>query len=124
MGGHGVANFAVEVGDRVRRRRNALGVSRARLADLSGLSEDAIGLIERGVSVPGSDSLVRLAEALRVPADTLLGPAGGPKGGRSLALDRLLVYLARRGERDIRMVHDIARGVLRERGKRRRKTAE
>ena len=66
-----MARFASEVGERVRRRRKALGLSRARLSTLCGLSEDFIGLIERGVSVPGSDSLVRLADALRVPADAL-----------------------------------------------------
>lgn len=118
----GGGRFAVEVGRRVRRRRDALGLTRPELGDLSGVSIDALGLIERGVTVPKADTLARVAAALRVPVDALLQPAGAPKGGRTLALDRLIVYLSRRGERDIRMVHDIARGVLKERGKRPKKT--
>lgn len=111
---------ADEIGARVRRRREALGLTRAELAGLSGVSEDALGLIERGISVPRIGNLLRLAEALRVPAATLLEGRPRPAAPRSAALDRLLGYLSRRPESEVRMVHDIARGVLERRGRRRR----
>lgn len=60
------------VGVRVRSIRESRGVSLRALADLSGLSANAISLIERGESSPTISSLQRLAAALEVPLTALL----------------------------------------------------
>lgn len=105
-------SLAEEIGERVRRRREALGMSRAEAAQRGDLSEDALGLIERGENAPRVENLVRLAAVLRMPVEAILGIRARPSGGRALALDRLIAWLERRPEKDIRMVQDIARGVL------------
>lgn len=105
-------SLAEEIGERVRRRREALGLSRAELAQRSDLSEDALGLIERGENAPRVENLVRLSVALRVPVDALLGGRADGAGRRALALDRLIAWLERRPDRDIQMAHEIVRGFL------------
>jgi transcriptional regulator with XRE-family HTH domain len=54
-------------GEMLRRFRSAIGVSQQALAARSGLSVDAIGMLERGVrTTPRSSTVVRLAGALRL----------------------------------------------------------
>jgi transcriptional regulator with XRE-family HTH domain len=115
-----VKGLANEIGGRIRRRREALGLTRAELARRCDISEDALGLIERGACSPRIESLLKLADALRVPTPTLLGGRPPRQGGASLAMDRLIGYLGGRSEPEIRMVHDIARGVLKKRTSRKR----
>jgi transcriptional regulator with XRE-family HTH domain len=112
--------MASDVGRRIRRRREALGITRAELAHRSGLSEDALGLVERGTCLPRVENLLRLSDALRVAPASLLEGAPRAAGRASIALDRLLSYLGDRSEADIQMVHDVARGVLERKRKRER----
>jgi transcriptional regulator with XRE-family HTH domain len=115
-----VKSDAAEIGKRLRRRREALGMTRAALAQRCGLSEDALGLIERGTCSPRVENLLRLSDALRVTPSAILEGRATKGGNVSIALDRLVSYLDDRPEADVQMVHDIARGVLERKRKRRR----
>jgi len=55
------------VGKRIRRLRKDRGLALRNLAELCGLSANAISLIERGENSPTVSSLRRLAEAFNVP---------------------------------------------------------
>lgn len=55
------------VGPRIRELRTGRGLTLRELAERSGLSRNAISLIERGENSPTVSSLVRLATALEVP---------------------------------------------------------
>lgn len=55
------------VGQRIRELRKSKGLSLRALAELSGLSPNAISLIERGENSPTVSSLRQLANALEVP---------------------------------------------------------
>lgn len=112
---------AEAIGGRIRARRESLGMTRAELAHRTGLSEDALGLMERGCNSPRIESLFAISDALRVPVLSLLGGHASKPRGRSLAMERLVSYLDRLPEADIRMVHEIARGVLEGKGKRRKR---
>lgn len=57
----------VSVGSRIRELRNLKGYSLRALAESSGLSANAIGLIERGENSPTVSSLRQIANALEVP---------------------------------------------------------
>lgn len=60
-------NLQEKVAMRVRELRQAAGLTQSQLADLSGLSEDTIGALERrGKSYPSLDSLQRITEALKI----------------------------------------------------------
>ena len=56
----------------IKRYRNEAGLSQQQLADSAGISKGFISSIERGKSAVSIDVLVLLAEALNVPADTLI----------------------------------------------------
>jgi len=58
---------SVDVGTSLRQLREAHNVSMRALAQLSGLSANALSMIERGKSSPSVSTLYRLAEALQVP---------------------------------------------------------
>jgi len=63
-------------GRTVRQLRHALGISQEALADRANIHRTYIGGIERGERNPTLTTIVRLAEALRVPPARLLGTAG------------------------------------------------
>lgn len=54
------------------KRREELDFSMSHLAERSGLSQQTISYIERGLRDPTVDSLLRIAEALEVEASDLL----------------------------------------------------
>lgn len=58
---------SVDVGQRLRTLREARGVSMRSLARRSGLSANALSMIERGLTSPSVSTLTKLAQALEVP---------------------------------------------------------
>src|SRR5437879_5133240 len=74
----------VEVGQRIRIQRNALGLSQTELADHLGVTFQQVQKYEKGVNRVGVGRLTKIAKALRLPVTTLLGTddsfGGKPKG--------------------------------------------
>jgi transcriptional regulator with XRE-family HTH domain len=69
-------SFGQRLGQRLRARRLARGLSQAALAESVGLSPNYIGLLERGLKLPTIDTLVGIAKAVGArPADLLGDPA-------------------------------------------------
>jgi transcriptional regulator with XRE-family HTH domain len=60
------------LGQRLRSRRAALGLTLAQVASTAGLSVPYVANLERGRGNPTLDVMVALAEALQVPAASLL----------------------------------------------------
>ena len=75
---------ASEIGRRVRAVRRELGISLEDLGELAEISWTSIGKIERGVSSPTAETLVRLATALEVdPGEFLSGLSADDYGIRA-----------------------------------------
>lgn len=55
--------FVMQVGDRLREAREALGLTQADLADRAGVTRVQWGRYERGIGVPGGEVLARAAGA-------------------------------------------------------------
>lgn len=66
--------IARRIGLAARAARNARGESQADTAERVGISLDFYARIERGQTMPSVPTLVRIARALEVSTDTLLGP--------------------------------------------------
>ena len=67
--------ISVDVGTRLRQLREARGVSMRTLATMSGLSANALSMIERGRTSPSVSTLYRLADALGIPVTDFFSPA-------------------------------------------------
>lgn len=59
--------------ERIQSQRNRRGLSQEKLAELVGVSRQAVSRWEVGSAVPDTDKLVPLARALGVSVDELLG---------------------------------------------------
>jgi len=62
---------SVYVGQLLRQLRNERGISLRELSRLSGLSANALSMIERGLTSPSVSTLYRLTDALNVPITAL-----------------------------------------------------
>jgi transcriptional regulator with XRE-family HTH domain len=62
-----------ETGDRVKRRREELGYTRADLSKVTGISDSTIAFIEQGRSAPNLETLILLCEGLQQSADYVIG---------------------------------------------------
>ncbi len=64
----------------LRAARRARGLTQAEVAERVGIAVEVFGRLERRRALPRADTLVRLAAALGVSTDTLLGlrPGGAP----------------------------------------------
>jgi len=63
----------VEVGQRIRIQRNALGLSQTELADHLGVTFQQVQKYEKGVNRVGAGRLTKIAKVLRLPVTNLLG---------------------------------------------------
>jgi transcriptional regulator with XRE-family HTH domain len=66
--------ISVDVGNRLRQLREARKVSMRTLATMSGLSANALSMIERGKTSPSVSTLYRIADALAIPVTDFFGP--------------------------------------------------
>ncbi|SRR5581483_1047122 len=66
--------MSVDVGVRLRELREARNISMRGLATKSGLSANALSMIERGKTSPSVSTLYKLADALGVPITEFFGP--------------------------------------------------
>jgi transcriptional regulator with XRE-family HTH domain len=62
-----------DLGRRVRHRRNELGLTRAEVADRSGISAEVVAYIEEQPAALNTETVLRLAYALDLPDTSLLG---------------------------------------------------
>lgn len=60
-------------GDRIRNRREELGLTQTELAEKTKLQQGYISRVERGKFEPTAPTIISLAVALEISADELLG---------------------------------------------------
>ena len=83
-------------GDRLRTRREELGMSRAELAEKLGVSRSAIGNYETGVSAPKEEVLLQLFDALQVDPNYLYRDSFRSRGAEFSAEELQLLERYRR----------------------------
>ncbi len=64
------------IGDAIRTRRLAIGLSQEALADAAGVDRSHMGKIERGERNVTALNLIRVAAALKLPPSEILAAAG------------------------------------------------
>ena len=73
----GTTAHDIEVGQRIRARRMAKGMSQTELGQLLGVTFQQVQKYEKGVNRIGAGRLQRISEALEVPISFFFGGAGG-----------------------------------------------
>lgn len=68
------------MGNRLKDRRNELGMTQEQLANRVGIHKGRVSQYERNVIEPGAAILSKMAEELKVSADYLLGLSDQPTG--------------------------------------------
>ncbi|MBI1822960.1 MAG: helix-turn-helix transcriptional regulator [Nitrospirae bacterium] len=93
--------------------RQSMKLTQSQFAELVDLSEDSIGKIERGVTVPNVETLYKIAEGVKIPVEQLIGPTK-KSSSKELprTLDDLINYLKTRSPEDISFIHELAIKVL------------
>lgn len=95
------SHAAVELGRRLRAARHELGISLEDLGELSSINWTTIGKIERGVSSPTVESLIRIATALEIdPGVFVSGLTADHYGTRAHKLTARDLIRARNGQRE------------------------
>jgi transcriptional regulator with XRE-family HTH domain len=61
------------IGDRIAQRRRERGLNQAELAELIDTSQRQVSKYETGINIPSGEVLGRIADALDVSADWLIG---------------------------------------------------
>lgn len=80
-----------EIGKRIARRRRQLGLTQAQVSEMVDISDQYMSSIERAVSIPSTEVIMRLAAALDTTPDAfLVGTAVPSDGGEWRGVAELL----------------------------------
>lgn len=111
-----MADLSEALGERIRNIRKKMKLSRAEFANIVEMSEDALGLIERGETTPRLESLYKISANLNLPLASLLDFKEDviPENIKPVkkSLSELTSYLRTKKPEQIEMIHDIARNIF------------
>ena len=101
-----------DISKRIRELRKSMRLTQSQFAELVSLSEDSIGKIERGISVPTVDTLTKIAEGLNIPLSELLGEISKREKKQNQVLESFVKYLKTKSYKDIKLIHELAVKIL------------
>lgn len=99
--------MAKDIATRLKNVRKSMRLTQSQFAELVSLSEDSIGKIERGTSIPTISTLKQVSDSLKISLSELLEEAP-VKEKPNKALDDLIKYLKTKSPEDIKLIHEIA----------------
>ena len=95
--------MAKDISKRIKDLRQAMRLTQSRFVELVNLSEDSIGKIERGISLPTVDTLNKIAVGLKISLSELVGETRQDIKSSSQAIEEFLRYLKAKSLEDIRL---------------------
>lgn len=104
--------MAKDISTRIRELRKAMKLTQSQFAEVVNLSEDSIGKIKRGISVPTIDTLTKIAEGLKLTLSELLEEAHSKAISRNQTIENLVKYLKTKSTDDVRLIHEVAIKIL------------
>ncbi len=79
----------IEIGQRLRQRRNELGLTRERMSELADIGAGYYGQLEVGTSQMSVDTLLKLSGVMHLPMEYILLGQGWEPGDPSAVIDLL-----------------------------------
>jgi transcriptional regulator with XRE-family HTH domain len=99
------------LGKKVRFYREKAGLTQAELAEKSGLSDNFIGLIERGIKHPKLTTLTKISAVLGVQLHELFHPLNTGEEENKIALKELKELLNKKSFKDAKLLLSIYRTI-------------
>lgn len=108
-----IDRFAVLLGNRIKTIRKEMKLKRAGFSQLVQMSEDTIGLIERGEKLPRLETLYKIAYNLNIPLVKLLDFEKEIKLSiKHQDLHPLNLYIKTELPKQIQKIHTVAQNIL------------
>ncbi len=105
--------FGKKVCERIREIRKSMKLTQSQFAEIAGLSEDSVGKIERGDTVPTIDTLHKISTGLKIPVEKLLPHEKQASTDKlNKAIEDLAVYLKTRSPDDVKFIHRLTVQIL------------
>ncbi|MDH3973336.1 MAG: helix-turn-helix domain-containing protein [Deltaproteobacteria bacterium] len=102
-----------DICSRIKGIRQAMKLTQSQFAELTNISEDSLGKIEREVNVPSLDTLYKVAKGIKMPLTELLSPFDEKTAGKVCReLEDLLTYLKTKSPDEIELIHELAVKIL------------
>ena len=79
----------VEIGQRLRQRRQELGLTREKMSELADIGSGYYGQLEIGTSQMSIDTLIKLSQSMHLPMEYILFGSGYESGDPSAVIDLL-----------------------------------
>lgn len=79
----------IEIGQRLRQRRNELGLTREKMSELADIGAGYYGQLEVGTSQMSVDTLLKLSGAMHLPMEYILLGQGWEPGDSDAVIDLL-----------------------------------
>lgn len=100
----------IEIGQRLRQKRNELGLTREKFAELADIGTGYYGQLEVGSSQMSIDTLIKISGAMHLPMEYILFGTGYEPGDAS-AVQQLL---SRCNERELKLAEEVLKLFLME----------
>ena len=79
----------IEIGHRLRKRRQELGLTRDKMSELADIGSGYYGQLEVGTSQMSIDTLIKLSRSMHLPLEYILFGTGYENGDASAVIDLL-----------------------------------
>lgn len=98
----------IEIGQRLRQKRNELGLTREKFAELADIGTGYYGQLEVGSSQMSIDTLIKISGAMHLPMEYILFGTGYEPGDAS-AVQQLLSQC---NERELKLAEEVLKLFL------------
>ena len=98
----------VDIGQRLRQQRQALGLTREKMAELADIGAGYYGQLEVGTSQMSIDTLIKLSQAMHLPMEYIIFGSGYEAGDSSAVVD----LLTRCTPRELKLAEDVLKLFL------------
>ena len=98
----------MEIGQRLRQRRNELGLTREKMSELADIGAGYYGQLEVGTSQMSVDTLLKLSGAMHLPMEYILLGEGWEPGDPSAVMD----LLKRCSPRELKLAEEVVKLFL------------
>lgn len=98
----------IEIGQRLRQRRQELGLTREKMSELADIGTGYYGQLEVGTSQMSIDTLIKLSQSMHLPMEYIIYGSGYDPGDASGVRE----LLSRCTERELKLAEDVLKLFL------------